>query len=247
MLVEHYNQPSFITNDPLGIVRQLKRPKDIEIMGLILATISWGNRVSIMKSGKKLMSIMEGEPYYFLKHFEEINLDSLFDFKHRTFNVFDLHFFIKRLQDIYKKHESLEEVFYPEFKNSNNSYYPIINFRKLFLGNYPTIRTKKHIANPQKGSAAKRLNMFLRWMVRNDEKGVDFGLWNKIETSKLSCPLDVHSGNTARMLKLIERKNNDWKAVEELDHTLRILDKNDPVKYDFALFGWGIDKSSIVI
>ena len=247
MLVDHYNQPSFITNDPLGIVRQLDNPKDIEIMGLILATISWGNRISIIKSGKKLLSIMEGEPYYFLKHFEEKNLDSLLDFKHRTFNVFDLQFFIKRLQSIYKKHDSLEEIFFPEFKNNINSYYPIIKFRNLFLGDYSTIRTKKHIANPQKGSAAKRLNMFLRWMVRNDGKGVDFGLWTKIKTSKLSCPLDIHSGNTARKLKLIERKNNDWKAVEELDNSLRYLDKNDPVKYDFALFGWGIDKSSSVI
>ena len=210
-------------------------------MGLLMATISWGNRTSILNSGNKLIKIMENDPSYFLKHFEEKKETTIYDFKHRTFNDFDLHFFFSRLKKIYQSHSSLEELFHPNFKNNCNSYYPIIKFRAEFLGEYNNVRTKKHIANPKSGSAAKRLNMFLRWVVRNDQKGVDFGIWKKIETSKLSCPLDVHSGNGAREFGLIERKANDWKAVEDLDFSLRKLDPVDPVKYDFALFGWSIN------
>ena len=184
---------------------------------------------------------MENDPYYFIKHFNEKDIDKLQDFKHRTFNVFDLQLFLTRLQNIYKKYNSLEEIFSPHFKNNYNSYYPIINFRKEFLGEYIETRTKKHVANPKKGSAAKRLNMFLRWMVRQDDKGVDLGLWKKIPMSKLSCPIDVHSGNGARKFGLIKRSQNDWKAVEELDVSLRKLDDKDPVKYDYALFGWSIN------
>jgi uncharacterized protein (TIGR02757 family) len=206
-----------------------------------MATISWGNRTSIINSGKRLMKIMNNEPYYFLSNFNKEDLQLINGFKHRTFNEFDLHFFFSRLKDIYKKYSSLEELFYPQFNNNHNSYFPIINFRKEFLGEFDDIRTKKHVANPEMGSAAKRLNMFLRWMVRKDDSGVDFGLWKKIDASKLSCPLDVHSGNGARKFGLIKRKMNDWKAVEELDLNLRILDPNDPVKYDYALFGWSIN------
>jgi len=223
------------------LVHQFKNQKDIEIVGLIIATIAWGNRVSILKSGQKLINIMENDPYYFINHFQDINMDKIQGFKHRTFNSFDLQLFINRLQIIYKKYDSLEELFYPHFKNNHNSYHAIINFRNEFLGEYAETRTKKHVANPQKGSASKRLNMFLRWMVRKDENGVDFGIWNKINPAKLSCPLDVHSGNGAREFGLISRKFNDWKAVEELDISLRKLDAKDPVKYDFALFGWSIN------
>jgi uncharacterized protein (TIGR02757 family) len=239
--VEIYNHPNFLENDPIGLVHNFKSQKDIEIFGLIMAVISWGNRTSIINSGKRLIQIMNNEPYYFLKHFNKENLHLIKDFKHRTFNEFDLHFFLSRLKDIYKKYSSLEELFYPQFKNNYNSYFPIINFRKEFLGEFHNIRTKKHVANPEMGSAAKRLNMFLRWMVRNDNKGVDFGLWKRIDISKLSCPLDVHSGNGAREFGLINRKMNDWKAVEELDKNLRKLDPQDPVKYDYALFGWSIN------
>lgn len=240
-MVEIYNQPNFIIDDPIGIVKKFNNQKDIEIIGLIIATIAWGNRVSILKSGQKLIKIMENDPYYFIKHFNEKDIDKLQDFKHRTFNVFDLQLFLTRLQNIYKKYNSLEEIFYPHFKNNYNSYYPIINFRKEFLGDYIETRTKKHVANPKNGSAAKRLNMFLRWMVRQDDKGVDLGLWKKIPMSKLSCPIDVHSGNGARKFGLIKRSQNDWKAVEELDISLRKLDGKDPVKYDYALFGWSIN------
>tara|TARA_Y200000002_G_scaffold383054_1_gene402833 strand:+ start:700 stop:1440 length:741 start_codon:yes stop_codon:yes gene_type:complete len=246
--VEKYNTSTFIKDDPIGLVHNFKNQQDIEIFGLLMATLSWGNRKSIINSGKVLIEIMNNEPYYFIKKFSETDIDLLKDFKHRTFNVFDLQFFILQLQKIYNKYTSLEEVFSPGFKNSKNSLESISNFRKVFLGKYNTIRTKKHVANPSTGSAAKRLNMYLRWMVRSDEKGVDFGIWKNISTSKLSCPLDVHSGNSARRLKLLSRTQNDWKAVEELDHSLRTLDPKDPVKYDFALFGLGIkNKIDILI
>ena len=242
--VEKYNTSNFIKNDPIGLVHNYKKQQDIEIFGLLMATLSWGKRKSIINSGKILIKIMNNEPFYFMKKFSESDVDLLKDFKHRTFNVFDLQFFILQLQKIYKKNTSLEEVFSPCFKNSNNSLESISNFRKIFLGKYNTIRTRKHVANPANGSAAKRLNMYLRWMVRSDDKGVDFGIWENISMSKLSCPLDIHSGNSARRLKLLSRTQNNWKAVEELDHSLRILDPKDPVKYDFALFGLGIENKT---
>ena len=184
---------------------------------------------------------MDNEPFKFVKNFNENELNLLNDFKHRTFNAFDLQSFILRLQKIYKRFGSLEELFAPDFKKNKNSFEAIVNFRKEFLGEHHEIRTKKHVANPIKGSAAKRINMFLRWMVRKDDKGVDFGIWNKISPSKLSCPLDIHSGRSAREFNLLKREQNDWKAVEELDISLRKLDYKDPVKYDFALFGMGIE------
>ncbi len=239
--VEKYNTSDFIEDDPIGLVHNFKNQQDIEIFGLLMSTLSWGNRKAIINSGKGLIEIMNNEPFYFIKKFSESDIDLLMGFKHRTFNVFDLQFFILQLQKIYTKNTSLEEVFSPSFKNSNNSMESISNFRKIFLGKYNTIRTKKHVANPANGSAAKRLNMYLRWMVRDDDNGVDFGIWKNISSSKLSCPLDVHSGNSARKLKLLSRTQNDWKAVEELDRSLRILDPKDPVKYDFALFGLGIE------
>ena len=239
--VEKYNDYSFIEPDPIGLVHRFSNQKDIEIFGLIIATLSWGNRKSIINSGENLLKIMNNDPFNFIMNFKENELNLLDDFKHRTFNVFDLQFFILRLQKIYKRVNSLEELFAPDFKKNNNSFEAILNFRKEFLGEDYEIRTKKHVANPSNGSAAKRINMFLRWMVRKDNKGVDFGIWNKISQSKLSCPLDIHSGRSARALNLLQREQNDWKAVEELDISLRKLDNKDPVKYDFALFGMGIE------
>ena len=241
--VEKYNNSNFIEPDPIGLVHRFSDQKDIEIFGLIIATLSWGNRKSIINSGENLLKIMNNEPFNFIMNFKENELNLLDDFKHRTFNVFDLQFFILRLQKIYKRFTSLEELFAPDFEKNNNSFEAILNFRREFLGEDHEIRTKKHVANPNKGSAAKRINMFLRWMVRKDNKGVDFGIWNKISPSKLSCPLDIHSGRSARALNLLQRKQNDWKAVEELDISLRKLDNKDPVKYDFALFGMGIESN----
>ena len=241
-LVEVYNNKSFIKDDPISIPHQFKNQLDIEVIGFLISTLAWGNRKSIINSGNKLISIMGNSPHEFIMNYEEKNFLKL-DFKHRTFNSFDLHFFFTRLKFLFEKYNSLENIFLKGFKNKNNSLYAISNFREEFLGEYQNeIRTKKHIANPKSGSAAKRINMFLRWMVRNDNKGVDFGVWKKIQPNQLSCPLDVHSGNSARKLGLIVRKQNDWKTVEELDEILRLFDSNDPTKYDFALFGWGIDQ-----
>ncbi len=147
---------------------------------------------------------------------------------------------------MYNKYDSLEQIFSPVFRKSYNAFEPILAFRLAFLGEFINVRTKKHLANPSKGSAAKRLNMFLRWMVRKDNKGVDIGIWTSIPTAKLSCPLDVHSGNTARKFKILSRSKNDWKAVEEVDKNLRKLDPNDPVKYDFALFGYGVKNKNLI-
>ena len=241
-LVEIYNNKKFIENDPISIPHKFSKRLDIEVIGFLIATLSWGNRKSILNSGEKLISIMNNSPYDFVMNYEEKDLSKL-EFKHRTFNSFDLHFFFLRLNHLLQKYNSLEDVFLKGFKNESNSLNAIDCFRSEFLGEYQNeIRSKKHVANPKKGSAAKRINMFLRWMVRSDNKGVDFGLWKKINPSKLSCPLDVHSGNSARKMGLIKRAQNDWKTVEELDKVLRILDPNDPSKYDFALFGWGIDQ-----
>ena len=244
-LVEEFNHPLFLKNDPLGLLRSFRHQKDLEILGLFLATLAWGNRKSIIKSGKKLIDLFENEPYYFIKSFDSSLTHKLSDFKHRTFNAFDLHFFIERLRDIYKKFDSLEQIFSPVFSNSNNAYEPILNFRSTFLGEYIDVRSKKHIANPLNGSAAKRLNMYLRWMVRRDNKGVDLGIWSSISMSKLSCPIDIHSGNTARKFNLLSRKQNDWKSVVELDGNLRKMDPDDPVKYDFALFGYGVKNKKL--
>tara|TARA_Y100001933_G_scaffold47316_1_gene45289 strand:- start:675 stop:1385 length:711 start_codon:yes stop_codon:yes gene_type:complete len=234
-----------LKSDPLGLLRSFKNQKDLEIMGLFLATLAWGNRKSIIQSGKKLIDIFENEPYYFVKSYDSSLTHKLTDFKHRTFNSFDLHFFIERLRYIFIKYDSLEQILSPAFSKSNNSYEPILTFRSTFLGEYLDVRSKKHIANPSNGSAAKRLNMYLRWMVRKDNKGVDLGIWSSIPMSKLSCPIDVHSGNTARKFNLISRRQNDWKSVVELDENLRKMDPNDPVKYDFALFGYGVKNKKL--
>lgn len=230
-----YEASSFISSDPISIPHQFSRPEDIEIIGLLVATIAWGNRLSIIKSGQKLIQILDGRPYDFVVNHRSSDLEALPPFVHRTFQLVDLKFFIRALQKIY--HEgSLEDAFY----HPEGLKFGIEQFRaKMFLSPHEK-RSEKHISSPVKGSSAKRLNMYLRWMVRSAEKGVDFGLWSKIKASDLYCPLDVHSGRVARMLGLLSRKANDWKAAEELRESLLKLDPSDPVKYDFALFGLGV-------
>lgn len=244
--VEQYNCQSFIAPDPISIPHLFTDKKDIEISGFIIATISWGKREIILKNGKKLMKLMDYAPYQFIKDYnEQKDFRLLEGFKHRTFNAEDLNFFIKSLQHIYSNYEDLEAVFNQFITPKTTSIKSAIEgFHEVFfeLNKEPKFRTFKHVSNPKKGSAAKRINMFLRWMVRNDNKGVDFGIWDSIPTSILSCPLDVHSGNVARSFGLLKRKQNDWKALEELDNSLRKLDPKDPVKYDFALFGLGVNE-----
>ncbi len=236
--VTQYNQSFFIESDPISIPHQFVKKQDIEIAGFLAATIAWGNRKAILKSGNKMMELLDFTPYDFVLHHTSKDLQKLEPFVHRTFNSFDFIFFIEQLNRLYSEKETLEDYFliHPSESNTANA---IERFRHSFLKEQD-VRSKKHISSPTKNSSAKRINMFLRWMVRQDNQGVDFGIWNNISPSKLSCPLDVHSGNIARKLGLLKRKQNDQKAVKELDSTLRLMDSNDPVKYDFALFGLGV-------
>ncbi|WP_422080356.1 TIGR02757 family protein [Ulvibacterium sp.] len=237
--VEYYNHPRFLQTDPLQIPHRFSRKEDIEISAFLTATIAWGNRKSIINNATSLMELLDNAPADFVKNHREIDLEKLSGFVHRTFNGIDLIYFIKGLKNIYGQHGGLERVFAKNAK-SKSLQSSISTFKHLFFELPHLGRTTKHISDPEKGSAAKRINMFLRWMVRNNSTGVDFGLWKTLNPSQLSCPLDVHSGNVARKLGLLTRKQNDAKAVSELDKNLRRLDPLDPVKYDFALFGLGV-------
>lgn len=236
---QQYNQPRFIETDPIQIPHEFSKKEDIEISGFLTATIAWGNRKSILKNADNLMQLLDRSPYDFILNHSEEDLENLEPFVHRTFNGTDLIYFIKSLQNIYLEHGGLERIFsrYAEEKSLQPA---IHQFKRIFFELPHPPRTQKHVSDPLKNSAAKRINMFLRWMVRNDAKGVDFGIWKELSPSQLSCPLDVHSGNVARKLKLLKRKQNDAKALIELDTSLRRLDPGDPVKYDFALFGLGV-------
>lgn len=237
--VELYNRPDFIGSDPIQIPHSFSIKEDIEIAGFLAAVIAWGNRKMIISNAHKMMSFMGNSPYDFVMSHDENKLERLETFVHRTFNGKDLIGFIKGLKHIYQNHGGLEAVF---TKNQENDSVQksISQFKKVFFEAEHLPRTEKHISDPLSGSAAKRINMYLRWMCRQDNKGVDLGIWKNILPSKLSCPLDVHSGNVARKLGLLTRKQNDAKALEELDISLRKLDSDDPVKYDFALFGLGV-------
>lgn len=237
--VSLYNNSSFIESDPIQIPHLFTVKEDIEIAGFLVATIAWGNRKSIINNGHRLMELMGNSPYDFVRDFSDKNSEHLSNFVHRTFNGTDLIYFIKSLQNIYKNHGGLENIF-TGFSDKNGVQGAIHHFKKIFFELPHLPRTQKHVSDPVKNSAAKRINMYLRWMVRRDNAGVDFGIWKNISPSLLSCPLDVHSGNVARKLGLLKRKQNDAKAVLELDNSLKLLDPADPVKYDFALFGLGV-------
>lgn len=234
-----YNHPKFIESDPIQIPHQFSLKEDVEIAAFLTATISWGNRKMIINNSKRMMDLMGNSPYDFVMSHTDAQLEQLDGFVHRTFNSLDFETFIKGLHHIYTSHGGLETAF---AKNQHplSMQESISEFKKLFFEINHQQRTTKHVSDPMQGSAAKRINMFLRWMCRNDTAGVDFGLWKSISPAALSCPLDVHSGNVARKLGLLTRKQNDGKALLELDTALRLLDANDPVKYDFALFGLGV-------
>jgi uncharacterized protein (TIGR02757 family) len=242
---ELYNTPSFIDNDPIAIPHQYTRKEDIEIAAFLTATIAWGQRKTILVNAERLMRLLENNPYDFVIN-QTDNLQKLEkrfkDFKHRTFNATDCAFFVLSLANIYKKYGGLEKIFMQANSGRYNFKEGIINFRKTFFSIPYPARTAKHVSNPADNSAAKRINMFLRWMIRKDKRGVDFGVWNKGDKSPefLFCPLDLHSGRVARKLGILKRKQDDWKAVEELTQKLVSFDKKDPVKYDFALFGLGV-------
>lgn len=237
--VIQYNHPEFLESDPIQIPHLFTLKEDVEISGFLTATIAWGNRKSIISNAHKMMELMDHAPYDFIQNHQEEDLDKLQNFVHRTFNGVDLMFFVKSLKNIYQYRGGLEGVFTSNL--DKKSIQPSISkFKEVFFEIPHPTRTTKHISDPVKGSAAKRINMYLRWMVRDNTTGVDFGLWKDIPPSILSCPLDVHSGNVARKLGLLKRKQNDAKALAELDYSLRKLDPKDPVKYDFALFGLGV-------
>ncbi|MEL0642771.1 TIGR02757 family protein [Olleya sp. Ti.3.14] len=237
--VELYNKPDFIDTDPIQIPHLFSKKEDIEIAGFLSATIAWGNRKSINTNAHKMMQLLDQAPFDFVMNHEPSDLEKLESFVHRTFNGLDFITFIKGLQHIYLNHEGLEAVFkkHAEKDSLQNS---IHNFKHVFFEIEHLQRTQKHISDPLKNSAAKRINMFLRWMVRPNNTNVDLGIWTSLSPAQLSCPLDVHSGNVARKLGLLHRKQNDGKALAQLDASLRLLDPNDPVKYDFALFGLGV-------
>lgn len=237
--VDQYNNPKFIESDPIQVPHQFSKKEDIEIAAFLTATIAWGNRKSIIKNAKQMMRLLDNSPYDFVINHQDTDLEQLNPFVHRTFNGYDLIQFIKCLKHIYIKHRGLEAVFAKHAKRDSLQY-AIHELKKRFFEIDHLVRTKKHISDPLKNSAAKRINMFLRWMVRNDNSGVDFGIWTSLSPTQLSCPLDVHSGNVARKLGLLNRNQNDAKALFELDTALRELDAKDPVKYDFALFGLGV-------
>jgi uncharacterized protein (TIGR02757 family) len=237
--VEEFNQPVFIETDPIQVPKQFSEKENIEIAGFLTATISWGNRSAIIKNAMHLMALLDYQPYDFILHASNSEVHKLKGFVHRTFNGKDCIYFIYSLRNIYKNHGGLQSVFEKEFQQSGNVKSALAHFYHVFF-ELEGERTRKHIANVDKGASAKRLNMYLRWMVREDRNNVDFGLWKGISASKLMLPLDVHTGNVGRKLGLLHRESNDWKAVEEITATLCKLDAADPIKYDFALFGLGV-------
>lgn len=237
--VQQYNAPHFIETDPVQIPHLFSKKEDIEISGFLTATISWGNRKSILKNANSMMDLLDHAPYDFVMQHTASDLERLESFVHRTFNGRDFKYFIQAFKNVYKEHKGPENIF-SKYSDKDSLQPAIHEFKKIFFQLPHEVRTEKHVSDPLKNSAAKRINMYLRWMVRNDQNGVDLGIWKSISPSKLSCPLDVHSGNVARKLGLLKRKQNDAKALQELDMNLRKMDPADPVKYDFALFGLGV-------
>lgn len=240
--VDEYNQPSFIEADPISIPHLFTKKQDIEIAGFFASIFAWGNRTIIINKSKELMKLMDNTPYKFIINHSEKDLMRLLQFKHRTFNTTDLLYFILFLKHHYKTSNTLETAFSKWMnKKDVNIENALIGFHDYFFSlQHAPVRTKKHIATPNKNSTCKRLNMFLRWMVRKDNCGVDFGIWNSISSSQLICPIDVHVARVAKRFNLIQRKQVDWLTALELTDHLKKFDRKDPAKYDFALFGLGV-------
>jgi uncharacterized protein (TIGR02757 family) len=242
--VEQYNKSAFIENDPVSIPHLFSKQQDIEIMGFWAAVLAWGQRKTIISKSKELIQLMDSAPHDFILHHSDHDLKSLLQFKHRTFNATDTLYFIEFFKYYYSQHNSLEQAFAAAIASADTTVEKgLIHFHNLFfsLPDYPA-RTKKHVSSPARNTACKRINMFLRWMVRKDDKGVDFGLWQQIKPSQLVCPCDLHVERVARKLMLITRKQVDWQTALELTSNLRVMDPADPVKYDFALFGLGVEE-----
>ncbi len=234
-----YCNEEFIALDPIQIPHYFSKKEDIEIAGFLAASIAWGQRPTILKNAKRLMQIMEFDPHYFILNHGTADRIGFSDFRHRTMLPQDILFFIESLQNIYQNHGGLESVINAGYKVGGVKK-GLSNLNEVFFSIDHPERTRKHLSNPEKNSASKRLNMFLRWMVRQDQSGIDFGIWKQISPSDLMLPLDVHTARNARELGLLERKSNDWKAVVEVSQNLKKIDPLDPIKYDFALFGMGV-------
>ncbi|WP_247231328.1 TIGR02757 family protein [Telluribacter sp. SYSU D00476] len=240
---EQYNRPDFIPHDPISIPHRFSLKQDIEIMGFWASILAWGQRKTIINKCLELVELMDGAPYDFIRNHQDSDLKRFLHFKHRTFNATDTLYFLYFFQDFYRQHDSLEEAFLRGMQSDDQTVEGALRgFHDLFcsLDNFPD-RTRKHIATPARKSSCKRLNMFLRWMVRQDNRRVDFGIWTRIRPGQLVCPCDVHVDRVARHLGLITRPQTDWQTAIELTASLRLLDPQDPVKYDFALFGLGIE------
>jgi uncharacterized protein (TIGR02757 family) len=239
---DQYNRPSFIERDPISIPHRFNRKQDIEIMGFWSAVLAWGQRPVILKKSAELVTLMDGAPYDFIRNHEETDLKRFLSFKHRTFNATDALYFLHFFHHYYQTHDSLEEAFLSDAGTADTVGPALITFHDRFCCDpfFPD-RTRKHIATPARNSSCKRLLMFLRWMVRQDNQGVDFGLWTRLRPEQLIIPIDVHVNRVARKLGLLTRPQTDWKAALELTQALRQFDASDPVRYDFALFGLGVE------
>lgn len=235
-----FNHSSFIGTDPIQVPALFDTKENIEIAGFLAATLAWGQRPTIIRNALKLVTLMNNNPIEFLLHTPENEWEIFLSFKHRTYNGIDCVYFLKALKNIYLNHGGLERVFTQGFQKDNSIFTALVHFRKVFFELEHEHRTEKHVSDVLKGASAKRLNMYLRWMIRSDRTDVDFGLWKQIPASALMLPLDVHTGNVSRKLGLLMRTQNDWKAVEEITAKLREFDSEDPIKYDFALFGLGV-------
>jgi len=234
-----FNQTSFIETDPIQVPALFTTKENIEISGFLAATLAWGQRPTIIRNAHRLITLTQNNPFEYLMNSDEQDWDVFRDFKHRTFNGTDCIYFMKSLKNIYQNHGGLERVFTEGFLKEESIFSGLVHFRKVFFELEHEHRTEKHVSNVEKGASAKRLNMYLRWMIRSDKNAIDFGLWKQIPASALMLPLDVHTGNVARKLGLLTRMQNDWQAVEEITFKLREFDPEDPIKYDFALFGLG--------
>ncbi len=240
--VEQYENPAFIAEDPIALPHRFTKKQDIEIIGFWLSVLAWGRRSQIIKSGERLLQLMDNSPHDFILHHQELDRKAFLEFKHRTFQPDDAIYFLEWLQHYYHQEESLETAFVQGLPQDAQDVEPALAyFHDLFFSLDTALpRTRKHIADPRRGSSCKRLNMFLRWMVRPSDKGVDFGLWQRISPAQLLIPFDVHVERVAHKLGLLRRKQSDMKAVKELTAALRLFHHQDPVRYDFALFGMGV-------
>jgi uncharacterized protein (TIGR02757 family) len=239
--VKIYNQPGFIAQDPVTIPHAFSKKQDVEISGLFAAVLAWGNRTTIINNCRKLMSWMDQAPYEFILNHKDTDLKSFLGFAHRTFNATDLLYFLAFLQHHYRRSDSLEDAFFPKkLYKEDTVEQALVHFHHYFFSLEHPERTRKHISTPERGSACKRLNMYLRWMVRKDHHGVDFGIWKKVKPRQLVCPLDVHVARVAERLELLENNKSNWKNALTLTYQLRQLNREDPAVYDYALFGMGI-------